>query len=79
MAMVEISRKGKTAQFSDGEWESKDPFLLGLCNLWTLDHPWNPKPSNPSPDLDLATFVAEKIGAKITHYDKPQYVDGRVY
>ena len=77
--MVEITLKGNTAQFSDGEWESKDSILLGLCNLLTLGHPWNPVPSNPSPDLDLATFVADKIGAKITHYDKPQYVDGRVY
>ena len=77
--MVEISRKGETAQFKEGEWESSDPLLLSLCNLWTLEHPWNPVPSNPSPDYDVAEFVAEKIGAKITHYDKPQYVDGRVY
>ena len=79
MAMVEISRKGKTAQFSRGEWKSKDSLLLALCERWTVDHPWNPVPSNPSPDYDVAEFVAEKIGAKITHYDKPQYVDGRVY
>ena len=77
--MVEISRKGKTAQFSRGEWKSNDSLLLVLCELWTVDHPWNPVPSNPSPDYDVAEFVAEKIGAKITHYDKPQYVDGRVY
>ena len=77
--MVRISYEGKTAQFSGGEWESTDSFLLDLCNLWTLDHPWNPVPSNPSPDLDVAQFVADKIGAKITHYDKPDYVEGRVY
>ena len=77
--MVKINYEGITAQFSGGEWKSKYSFLLSLCDYWTLDHPWNPVPSNPSPDLDVATFVAEKIGAKITHYDKPQYVDGRVY
>ena len=77
--MVRISYEGMTAQFSEGEWKSTDSLLLSLCNFWTLQHPWNPVPSNPSPDHDVAHFVAEKIGAKITHYDKPQYVDGRVY
>ena len=77
--MVKINYQGEIAQFSEGEWKSTDSFLLSLCNFWTLEHPWNPVPSNPSPDHDVAQFVAEKIGAKITHYDKPQYVDGRVY
>ena len=77
--MVRINYEGMTAQFSRGEWKSKDSFLLSLCNLWTLEHPWEPGPSNPSPDYDVAHFVAEKIGANITHYDEPKYVDGRVY
>ena len=77
--MVKISLKGKTAQFSRGEWKSDDSLLLALCARWTVDHPWNPVPSNPSPDYDVAEFLAEKIEAKITHYDKPQCVNGRVY
>tara|TARA_B100001146_G_C15776868_1_gene262466 strand:- start:33 stop:266 length:234 start_codon:yes stop_codon:yes gene_type:complete len=77
--MVGITRKGNTARFKRGEWESKDPLLLALCDLWTLEHPWKPAASNPSPDYDVAEFVAKKIEAKITHYDKPQYVNGRVY
>jgi len=77
--MVEITLDKNVARFSEGEWKSTDPLLLGMCNSWTLEHPWNPVPSNPSPDYDVAQFVAEKIGAKITHYDKPEYVDGRVY
>jgi hypothetical protein len=77
--MVKISRNGETAQFQEGEWSSSDALFLALCEAWTVDHPWNPAPSNPSPDLDVAQFVADKIGAKITHYDKPDYVEGRVY
>ena len=77
--MVEISNFGETAQFDEGEWASSDSGLLALCRYWTLDHPGNPVPSNPSPDLDVAQFVADKIGAKSTHYDKPDYVDGRDY
>ena len=77
--MIKISRNGKMAKFQEGEWSSSDALLLALCEVWTLSHPWNPVPSNPSPDLDVATFVADKIGAKITHVDKPEYVDGRVY
>jgi hypothetical protein len=77
--MVRIRHEGKIAQFSGGKWQSGDPFLEGVCRYWTLDHPWNPSPSNPSPDLDVAQFVADKIGAEITHYDKPDYVEGRVY
>jgi hypothetical protein len=50
-----------------------------VLQRWTVDHPWNPVPSNPSPDYDVAEFVAEKIGAKIINYDQPQYVDGRDY
>ena len=77
--MVEITLDQNVARFSEGECEAEDPLLLSLCISWTLEHPWEPGPSNPSPDYDVAHFVAEKIGAKITHYDKPQYVAGRVY
>lgn len=77
--MVKILSFGETAQFDEGTWASSDALLLALCRFWTLDHPWNPVPSNPSPDLDVAQFVADKIGAEITHYDKPDYVEGRDY
>jgi hypothetical protein len=77
--MVEILSFGETAQFDEGKWTSSDAGLLAMCRSWTLFHPWNPTPSNPSPDLDVAQFVAEKIGAKITHYDKPEFVEGLVY
>jgi hypothetical protein len=77
--MVEIQTFGETAQFDEGEWASSDAGLLALCRAWTLAHPWNPVPSNPSPDLDVAQFVADKIGAEITHDDNPDYVEGRDY
>ena len=68
-----------TAQIDGGIWTSKDDFLLALCILHTLDHPYTSTPSNPDPDYDVAQFVAEKIGATITHADKPDFVDGRIY
>ena len=77
--MAEISQLGEAAQFTEGAWVSSAAGLLALCKACTSVHPWNPVPSNPSPDLDVAQFVAQKIGATITHADKPNYVDGRDY
>ena len=77
--MVKITVDSKTTQIDEGEWTSSDPMLLLRCEFFTIIHPWGAEPSNPDPDHELATFVADKIGAKITHYDKPDYVDGRVY
>ena len=35
--------------------------------------------TGPDPDYDVAKYVAEALGATITHADKPEYVEGRVY
>jgi hypothetical protein len=82
--MVEITYtdlfgEAATARIDWGTWTSKDDFLLALCKLYTLDHPYTSIPSNPDPDYDVAHFVAEKIGATITHADEPDFVDGRIY
>ena len=35
--------------------------------------------TGPDPDYDVAKYVSEALGATITHADKPEYVEGRVY
>ena len=77
--MVKIAVDSETAQIEDGEWASSDPVLLIQCEFFTRLHPWNPVPSNPDPDYDVAAYVAKELGGTITHFDKPEYVAGRVY
>lgn len=77
--MVKIEVDTSSAQIDEGVWSSSDPLLLLRCEFFTITHPWRAEPSNPDPDHELAVFVAEKIGAKITHYDKPEFVEGLVY
>ena len=77
--MIRIALRDSTAEINEGVWSSKDSLLQTQCELFTLQHPWNPDPSNPDPDYVVAAFVAKKIGAKIIHAEEPDYVDGRVY
>jgi hypothetical protein len=74
-----ITVDSETAKIEDGEWASSDPVLLIECEFFTLLHPWNPVPSNPDPDYEVAAYVAKELAGTITHFDKPEYVDGRVY
>ena len=81
--MIRITLDGPfhelTAEIHEGVWSSQDSLLQTQCEVYTLLHPWKPAASNPDPDYDVAQFVAEKLGATITHADEPDYVDGRVY
>ena len=63
--MVEIEVSGVTAQIKEGVWTSQDEFLLNVCEMYTLIHPWRPIPSIPDPDYAVAEFVVEKMGGKI--------------
>ncbi len=72
--MIRIALRDSTAEINEGIWSSKDSLLQTQCELFTLQHPWN-----PDPDYVVAAFVAKKIGAKIIHAEEPDYVDGRVY
>ena len=77
--MIRITVDDFTAEINEGIWLSKDSLLQTQCEFYTLFHPYNPVPSNPDPDYDVAAFVAKKLVAKITHADEPEYVAGRVY
>ena len=82
--MVEITYKDlptgeATAQIDWGTWTSKNDLLLALCEAFTMDHPYTSNPAHPDPDYEVAYFVAKNLGATITHADKPDFVDGRIY
>ena len=77
--MIRIAVGVFTAEIEEGEWTSSDTHLQTQCETYTLCHPYNPIPSNPDPDYDVAQFVAKKLGGTITHADEPDYVEGRVY
>ena len=77
--MIRIALRDSTVEINEGIWSSKDSLLQTQCEFYTLFHPYNPVPSNPDPDYDVAEFSAKKIGAKIIHAEEPDYVVGRVY
>ena len=77
--MIRITLDEFTAEIHEGVWSSQDALLQTQCETYTLFHPYNPTPSHPDPDYDVAQFVAKKLGATITHADEPDYVEGRVY
>ena len=63
--MVEIEVDGARAIIKDGEWASSDDFLLDACEIYTIMHPWNPEPSIPNPDYDVAQFVVKQMNGRI--------------
>jgi hypothetical protein len=77
--MVEIISNGNKAWVSGGEWLSENLVLQELCEMYSERQPWQPQPSDPSPDYTVAVYVAEKLGAKIVRFDIPESVPGRVY
>ena len=76
---VTLELHGVRAVITDGVWKSKDNTLKALCDLYMVDEPWTPQPSDPNPDYTVAVYVAKKSGAKIVSYEIPSSIPGRVY
>ncbi len=63
--MIRITVDDFTAEINEGIWLSKDSLLQTQCEFYTLFHPYNPVPSNPDPDYDVAAFVAKNLGQRL--------------
>ena len=76
---VTLELEGTKAIITEGVWKSENATVKDLCDFYMIDQPYTPQPSDPNPDHTVAVYVAEKLGAKITNFDIPESVEGRVY
>jgi hypothetical protein len=76
---VILELDGLQAVIAGGIWQSDNSALEALCEVYAIDQPYTPQPSDPNPDYTVAVYVAEKLRAKIVHFDIPDSVPGRVY
>lgn len=76
--MTATIRAGTFEATIDGwEWTGDNASFVDMLNA-NLD-PEGPSGADPAPDYHEALRVADKIGAMVTEYDLPEYVEGRVY
>ena len=68
---------GLTATIKDYVWTSEDAGFAEYLNI-TLD-PLGPSGADPAPDYHAALAAAKELHGKVTEYDLPDYVAGRVY
>lgn len=72
-----IQKGAFEATISDWNWTSDSTAFARMLNT-QLD-PEGPSGSDPAPDYHEALRVSELIGAEVTTFDLPEYVEGRVY
>ena len=72
-----IQVNGIEATINEYVWTSQKSIVAEYLN--SLLDPLGPSGSDPNPDHTAALLAAQRLGGKVTHYDKLDYVAGRVY
>ena len=76
MAFVRRKILDQEAVIEDYRWTAPDP-LKGLLDTYLS--PFGTSPSDPFPEMTVASEVISKIGGEIVDFDPPQYPeDGKV-
>lgn len=74
-ATIKVLKKNYT--ITDYKWSGPNKTVVKMLDSF-LD-PDGPSGSDPNPDTTAAQAVVDEMGFKMVHYDKLDYVPGRVY